>query len=246
MLFNMKQSSWCLVSLIVFFFSLENSWSEKTSTSTTVGEPQISENSIGMKLVTIPAGTFEMGTSAPRIDGWDEEPAHKVTISHPFRISETEVTVQQFQKFRPGFKGSVRVEPYITGVSWYEAQAFCKWLSEKEGRTYRLPTEAEWVHAARAKGKQPKKDYNCRVTQGSKLIKGQSLISIKTGRSNGWGLHNYIGNVQEVVQTPAGLKAQGGAYLDSFSKCRISLKKPVNAKGDKATGFRIVLDLGRG
>src|SRR5215471_3453126 len=125
-------------------------------------------NSIGIVLRQIPAGTFEMGLDAaplpaellkaePRLmskrraDGdYDETPRHTVTISKEFFIGETEVTVEQYRQFRPDYKGDKEYSPYATGVNWYDAGAFCEWLSKKEGKPYRLPTEAEWEYAARA------------------------------------------------------------------------------------------------
>jgi hypothetical protein len=96
----------------------------------------------------ISAGSFRMGDVEG--DGqWDEHPVHRVEISHPFYISETEITVEQFRQFRPSYTGFESYAPYATGISWYEAMEFCRWLSKKEGRTYRLPTEAEWEYACR-------------------------------------------------------------------------------------------------
>jgi hypothetical protein len=107
------------------------------------------ENSIGMELIRIEPGAFLMGSETSK-DRWDERPVHKVTITKPFYMSVTEVTIEQFKQFRPDYSVSEDSEPYATAVSWYDAVAFCKWLSEKEGKPYRLPTEAEWEYASRA------------------------------------------------------------------------------------------------
>jgi formylglycine-generating enzyme required for sulfatase activity len=81
---------------------------------------------------------------------WDESPVHQVTISKSFYISETPVTIEQYRQFKKEYDGVDFFEPYVSGVSWDEAVAFCRWLSRKEGKEYRLPTEAEWEYAARA------------------------------------------------------------------------------------------------
>ncbi|MEY4387381.1 MAG: hypothetical protein RLY20_2664 [Verrucomicrobiota bacterium] len=102
-------------------------------------------NSIGIEFAQIHAGTFTMGSTS---GDWDEQPPHRVTITQPFKLSMDEITLEQFQKFRPAHKASFNGK--ATGVSWYDAVAFCQWLSKKEGKTYRLPTEAEWEYACRA------------------------------------------------------------------------------------------------
>ena len=106
-------------------------------------------NSIGMKMIPIKAGSFTMGSTTID-DNWNERPAHTVTISRGFLMSETEVTLDQFHRFRPDFEGTPGCDPYVAGVSWKDATDFCEWLSKKEGKTYRLPTEAEWEYACRA------------------------------------------------------------------------------------------------
>ena len=108
----------------------------------------VETNSVGMRIVRFEPGRFAMGSTAQRAK-WDERPVHNVTITRPFYMSETEVTLEQFRRFRPGFRGTEACRPYVAGVSWYDATAFCQWLSEKEGKPYRLPTEAEWEYACR-------------------------------------------------------------------------------------------------
>src|SRR6185312_5548236 len=125
-------------------------------------------NSIGMELVRISPGTFTMGADAQplpaaltaRVPGvmserpadgdFDEHPAHRVTLTHGFLIGATEVTLDQYRQFDPSYRPDPAFAPYVSGIGWDQATAFCAWLSRKEGRPYRLPTEAEWEYVSRA------------------------------------------------------------------------------------------------
>ena len=119
-------------------------------------------NSLGMKMVAIAPGSFVMGAETNEFNlgpktpeskdapSWDETPRHQVNITRGFRLSEQEVTADQFRQFKPDFQPASAFAPYATGVSWNDAMAFCRWLSAREGKTYRLPTEAEWEYACRA------------------------------------------------------------------------------------------------
>ncbi|MHC4720740.1 MAG: SUMF1/EgtB/PvdO family nonheme iron enzyme, partial [Planctomycetota bacterium] len=138
-------------------------------------------NTVGMKMVKIGRGSFEMGSDMGR-NFWDEQPVHKVTISRAFYMSETEVTAKQFKEFKAEFVGSGENLPYATGVSWYEATAFCEWLSKKEGKPYRLPTEAEWEYACRA---------------GSTGMYWSGTKAPRAGQANPWGLKNMHAGARE-------------------------------------------------
>lgn len=120
----------------------------------------------------------------PRIgsDIFNERPRHKVTITRTFYISETEVTIDQFRKFRSEYPGYEKFAPYASGVSWYDAAAFCQWLSQKEGRPYRLPTEAEW-------------EYVCRAGTDTAFSAGDFRPEPET--ANRWGVKNMHTNVAE-------------------------------------------------
>ena len=128
-------------------------------------------NSIGMKLLRIEPGSFEMGQlklplpfellpytggRGDRIDSliygdFDEKPVHTVRITKPFYIGVFEVTNFQYELFDPEHKNLRGKEGFSSGddeaviyVSWYDAWAFCRWLSDLDGLPFRLPTEAEW------------------------------------------------------------------------------------------------------
>jgi formylglycine-generating enzyme required for sulfatase activity len=126
------------------------------------GKAASSTNSLGMKMVAIAPGSFLMGAETNEFNlgpktpeskdapSWDETPRHRVNITRGFGLSEQEVTAEQFRQFKPDFQPADAFAPYATGVSWNDALAFCRWLSAREGKTYRLPTEAEWEYAGRA------------------------------------------------------------------------------------------------
>ena len=98
-------------------------------------------------VVGIPAGDFLMGSK----DGatW-EQPVHRVSVS-AFSIAKRPVTNAEFRAFRVDHENSGDREDNaaVTGISWEDANAYCSWLSEKTGRTFRLPSEGEWERAAR-------------------------------------------------------------------------------------------------
>ncbi len=118
---------------------------------------------VNMKLVLIPAGEFVMGDPA---GDPDEYPLAAVFIKKPFWIGALEVTNEQFRCFDPGHdsryyqkrharsddRGLSLDEPQqpVVRVSWQQAMAFCRWLSQRTGMEFTLPTEAQWEYACRA------------------------------------------------------------------------------------------------
>jgi len=107
---------------------------------------KIRANSIGMELVWIPAGEFVMGK-----EGHLELPRHTVRISGGFWMGIREVTCGEYQAIMgENANAADATATAVRDVSWHDAQEFCRRLGEKEGRSYRLPTEAEWEYACRA------------------------------------------------------------------------------------------------
>ncbi len=134
--------------------------SQKSAASASETLPQsiLAEPFLGISFVAVAGGQFEMG-DASNIGQEDERPAHKVEINS-FRMSQHEVTFEQYDAFceatnrhKPSDNGWGRGRRPVINVSWDDAMAFCQWLSQRTGKEIRLPTEAEWEYAARARGK---------------------------------------------------------------------------------------------
>jgi formylglycine-generating enzyme required for sulfatase activity len=142
-----------------------------TASSTgTSDSAQVLTNSIDMKLRLIPAGEFQMGSPESDKDApEDEKPQHLVRITKPFYMGVYTVTQEEYQRvmgrnssfFSATGYGKDRVAGLNTArfpaeqIRWPDAVDFCRRLSEmpaekRAGRTYRLPTEAEWEYACRA------------------------------------------------------------------------------------------------
>jgi formylglycine-generating enzyme required for sulfatase activity len=172
-------------------------------------------NSIGMKLVRIPAGKFVMGSPATEAERDPEELEHEVHITKPFYLGAHEVTQAQLQ--RTMFKNDSHFSgPDLPAeqVRWKAAVEFCETLSNldterKAGRSYRLPTEAEWEYACRAGAKTAfhygddlsaaQANFNGNHPFG-KAVKGPFLrktAPVGSYAANAWGLFDMHGNVSE-------------------------------------------------
>ncbi|SFC26310.1 Serine/threonine protein kinase [Marinospirillum celere] len=127
-----------------------------------------------------------------------------------------------------------------TGLSIDDVRDYTEWLSARTDKTYRLPSLQEWHHAAYAQGQQPPRDYNCRVRLGGQVLKGDQINRVSTGHQNGWGLQNFIGNVQELTVSNGQLVAVGGSYQDPHAECGIDFTRNHSGAADGVTGFRLI------
>ncbi len=180
-----------------------------------------------IEMVEIPEGTYLMG--APPETQKDrhpnERPQHQVTVPM-FYMSRYEVTQAQWLavsklpklnrelELNPsGFKGDAKLP--VQNVSWWEGVEFCERLSKATGRTYRLPTEAEWEYACRAGTTKPfyfgetitaeivNYDANYPFGAGPKGVTRKQPIPVgSTGAPNAFGLHNTHGNMAEWCLDP--------------------------------------------
>ena len=216
-------------------------------------------------MVRVEGGKFQMGaTSEQQRPEPDEKPAHQVTISD-YLIGQTEVT-QALWKAVMGtnpscFKGD---NLPVECVSWNDCQTFIHKLSILTGRTFRLPSEAEWEYAAR--GGNQSKGYQY---AGSKRLRNVAWFDgnsdkhthpIATKSANELGLYDMSGNVREWCQgwkesyigisqiNPIGPStgsihvSRGGSWWDYINECRVAHRKGYGSFfRDSFLGFRLAL-----
>lgn len=180
------------------------------------------EKHTGMEFVKVPEGCFVMGDTHGDGQG-DEKPLHEVCIDS-FFVGKFEVTNAQYRQFRPGHNsGSYEGNDLngdsqpVTGVTWYDATEYAKWLSKSSDKVFRLPTEAEWEYVARGGtngrnywGDSP--DVACKNSNGADLsAKSQwsewtatecsdsFKVSAPIGRfqPNSYGVYDIMGNTWE-------------------------------------------------
>lgn len=241
------------------------------ASATLAGAQERTVNSVGMELVAIAPGTFLMGDTGSG-KNYDEAPAHVVTIRRGFRIGATEVTNAQYECFRPehralrGKEGfSSRDDEAVVQVSYHDAAAFCAWLSAREGKHYRLPTEAEWEYVCRA-GTMGPYAIGDRALPRSMLKRQEHTftprrvsLEVKRTPANAWGVYDLHGNVEEWcldyygpyaaerVTDPAGPAAgefrvvRGGSHNTPVAYLR-SANRSALMPDDRTifTGFRVV------
>ena len=175
-----------------------------------LGVPAEVSNSVGMKLVLIPPGTFEMGPHGSKV---------RVTLAKPFYVGTTEVTLGQYRRWKPDHQIE-GADPEFNAddrpaarVSWKDAAAYCEWLSkpkDEAGRKYALPTSAQWEWAARAgtatarhfgdtdKGQAEYTWFNVTYTPNPRAEStGRGRQPVGKLKPNPWGLYDTLGNVWE-------------------------------------------------
>jgi len=190
----------------------------------------------GPDLVLVPTGRFQMGSpeherkaamAAGSQPAWlaRELPQHWVGIDKPIALGRYPVTVGEWRMFvmatgwrtsgevdwdAPGFAQTDR-HP-VVGVNWFDAIRYVRWLSEATGKSYRLPSEAEWEYACRAGTKtafsfgdtittdQANYDGNFTYNGGPRGAYRRGTTPVGMFEANPWGLFDMHGNVWEWVQ----------------------------------------------
>jgi formylglycine-generating enzyme required for sulfatase activity len=235
--------------------------------------PRQVANSIGMRLVLIPAGSFRMGSppdEAMRVN--DEGPVQVVRIDQPFYLGVFPVTQREYEAVMKGNpahfhrKNGGGPDLPVEQVSWDDAVSFCRKLSalpeeKKAGRVYRLPAEAEWEYACRA-GTTTPFSFGAALSSTQANFDGtrpygavaagpfrQTTTKVGSFEANAWGLYDMHGNVWEWCQdwyTPGTHRAlRGGSWNSSGHVCRSARRQRYapDFRGDNV-GFRVLLEVG--
>lgn len=247
----------------------DEDWNKGTQEDDNSENKTFAVNGITFTMVAVEGGTFTMGGT----DAYaDEKPAHQVTLSS-YYIGETEVTQELWQavmNYKPtngGYQWSstygLNAQCPAYYISWNDIQEFITKLNALTGKTFRMPTEAEWEYAAR--GGKNSKSYkycgsNSLVEVAWYLDNSDYSHTIKTKSPNELGIYDMTGNVWEwcydwygsyssTAQTnPTGPSSgttrirRGGSWDAPSSYCRISQRlnlSPTTRQRD--VGFRLVL-----
>lgn len=250
--------------LIGPYFDAERAKTLRTEWAKELSLKEEITNSVGMKLVLIPGGRFEIGVNGSKWRG---------VLTKAYYLGTTEVTLGQYRRYRAGHKVPGAEEEFNADdrptafVSWDDAVGFCKWLSEQPaekaaGRVYGLPTEAQWEWAARAgtrtarhfgedaKGQERYSWFNVTYTPNPKTeSKGRGRQPVGKLLPNPWGLYDLYGNVwewcadrrqDEISGEQRDPIVRGGSWRSGASHCTSAAHDPA-AAGTKADhiGFRV-------
>jgi formylglycine-generating enzyme required for sulfatase activity len=199
------------------------------------------------EMVIVPAGAFTMG-SPPSELYRGAEAQHAVTIPARFALSKYEVTFAEWDAciadggcggYKPDDHGWGRENRPVVDVSWDDAKMYVTWLSKKTGKTYRLPSEAEWEYAARGGTTTPfafgatitsaEANYDGTTAYGAGAAGPSRKQTTPVGSfpANAFGLHDMHGNVWEWIEDcwseeyTAATPANGAPYLKGNCSGRV-------------------------
>ena len=229
---------------LVFPFTASQATAAQQAWAKSLGKKVVETNSLGMELVLIPAGKFTMGSPATEQDRKEDEDQADVTLTKAFWLGKTEVTQGQWQQVMgtTPWKGKDYVKEgrdyAATYVSWEDAQEFIQKLSERDGATYRLPTEAEW-------------EWSCRAGTASRWSFGESDGDLGRyawyGGFDGGGNtkdENYAHQVGQKLANPFGLHDMHGNVSewceDWYAANYYGKSPPEDPKGPPAGSSRVI------
>ena len=171
----------------------------------------------------------------------------------PYAVSRAEITVGEFNRFCSA-TGQCSAKPVddpdgsslpISNISLAQARAYTAWLSSASGGyVYRLPSDAEWTHAAKAGGSWSQaSDSNCIPPTAGSGDSTATPISARGREANPWGLVNMTGNVWEWVTAGGGVAVRGGSFNSYWSDCNVNARRDDSGAAQKDVGFRVLREL---
>ena len=213
--------------------------------------------------VQLPRGSFLMG-SDDALAKEREKPVHEVHINYDVAMAKRQVTVEEYMLFAQATGADVPVRR----VRYHDAKAYCAWKTERDGVTYRLPTEAEW-------------EYACRTGNNGNYCFGDEVAEfgdyawyadnsegvthdVGTKKPNAWGLYDMHGNVWEwcadwysenyentptdgsayTISNEKGRVLRGGSWNGSAENSRCSSRINLGSGGrNYFVGFRVLIEL---
>lgn len=211
-------------------------------------------NSVGVTMVFIPSGTFTMGSPLSESGRYGDEAQHQVTLTRGYYIGRTEITQAQWTSVMGHNPSRTKGDDLaVDQVTWIECAEFCRKLSDKEGRKYRLPTEAEWEYACRA-GTSTAFAFGRRITTAQANCSGKfasqndiptgedrrCTISVGSFAPNAWGLFDMHGNVSEWCSDGYEALVEHDTNLRQFGLFSRIVGDEVDPHGSDDTTFRVV------
>ncbi|MEG4508392.1 bifunctional serine/threonine-protein kinase/formylglycine-generating enzyme family protein [Microcoleus sp. F6_B4] len=217
-------------------------------------------NGITLDMVAVPGGSFVMGSPDTEAGRSSYEGPQRTVNIPAFFIGKYEITQEQYQAVMENnpseFKGA---KLPVEKVSWNDAVEFCKRLSQKTGKTYRLPSQAEWEYACRAGTKTPfyfgetitpdlvNYNGNNPYASAAKGLYRKQTTDVGNFSPNAFGLYDMHGNVWEWCSHPDNYRSDrpvrcGGSWNDAAVNCR-SAYRLSNSPGDRFSdiGFRVAM-----
>ena len=170
----------------------------------------------------------------------------------PYAMARAEVSVGDFNTFCTA-TGQCAAKPVtdrlsatlpISNITLAQARAYAAWLSKASGFVYRLPTDAEWLHAAKAGGSwKQAPDSNC-VPPNANGDDGTGAPISSLGRGpNPWGLVNLTGNVWEWVVSGGQVGVRGASFSSYWSDCTVDTKRADSGAAQNDVGLRVLREL---
>jgi len=160
---------------------------------------------------------------------WEPFDVYAYRLDEDAGLGKVDAVTRPSKPYLPPDRGFGHEGYAVISMSHKNAEEFCKWLSAKSGKRYRLATEAEWEHAARAGA-------------ASAFCFGDDASSLKdhawfdensdatphpvgSKKPNAWGLHDMHGNVAEWVNSPSGPVTKGGSFRDPADKLKVTARQ---------------------